>query len=139
MSTINGVDYTIIAGTGEFTTAKWTTAGSPVNFMISGFSSVADSAFYNNTTITNVHIGYTVQSIGYSAFRGATNLSSVSFELDSQLTTIGTWAFSGTTSLASIAIPDEVLSIGANAFFNATSLNSITFGAGSLLITIGKK
>ena len=158
--TINGVYYTIIAGTGPFTTADWTNASSPVNFMISGFSSVADSAFYNNTTITNVHIGYTVQSIGYSAFRGATNLSSVSFELDSQLTTIGTWAFSGTTSLASIDIPDSVTtignnvfngataltiiaihdtvtSIGSSAFRNARRLNSITFGAGSILNNIG--
>ena len=42
------------------------------------------------------------------------------------VTSIGTSAFKGATSLTSITIPDSVISIGDYAFGNATSLTSIT-------------
>ena len=136
-TTINGVVYTIITGTGPFELLDWTGAGSQTNFMISGFTSVANNALKDQTTITNVHIGNTVTSIGQYAFYGTSNLISVSFESNSQLDTIGDHAFNRATSLTSIAIPDKVTSIGYGVFIYATSLNSVTFGTGSQLTSIG--
>jgi len=137
MTTINGVDYTVITGPGPFELLDWNGAGSPTNFMISGFSSVVNNAFQSNTNITNVHIGNTVTSIGEDAFRDTSNLISVSFESNSQLTSIGINAFFEATSLTSIAIPDTVTSIGVTAFYGATSLTSVSFGENSQLTTIG--
>jgi len=136
-TTINGVVYTIITGTGPFELLDWTGAGSPTNFMINGFSSVALSALPDQTTITRVLIGNTVTSIGIYAFYGTFNLISVSFESNSQLATIGEGAFSDTIRLTTIAIPDSVTSIGTYAFRNTTSLTSITFGVNSQLTSIG--
>jgi len=134
--TIDTIVYTVITGTGPFETADWTAVGSPINFMISGFSSVADNALQGKTTITNVHIGNSVTSIGSSAFSGTSNLISVSFESGSQLDTIGVYAFYEAPSLTTIAIPDKVNTIGSYAFYKS-ALNSITFGENSLLNTIG--
>ena len=136
-TTIEGVVYTIITGTGPFATTNWTGAGSPTNFMISGFTSVANNAFQGKFTITNVHIGNTVLSIGENAFNNS-GVISVSFESSSQLATIGDHAFNRAISLTSIAIPDGVTGINEFTFFSTTSLTSVTFGENSLLTSIGE-
>jgi hypothetical protein len=77
-----------------------------------------------------------VTSIGNYAFNDASNLSSITFEENSQLASIGQYAFSNVT-ISSITIPASVNSIGYAAFQNAISLSSVTFEAGSQLASIG--
>ena len=67
--------------------------------------------------------GYKVTSIGYSAFRDCSSLTSI--VLPDGVTSIGNSAFSGCSSLTSIVIPEGVTSIGHYAFQNCSSLTSI--------------
>ncbi|MGN0517240.1 MAG: leucine-rich repeat domain-containing protein, partial [Acutalibacteraceae bacterium] len=71
--------------------------------------------------------GYSVTSIGSSAFSGCTRLRRLtSVTIPDSVTSIGGAAFSDCTSLTSITIPDSVTSIGDSAFNSCTSLTSIT-------------
>ncbi len=110
-------------------------------------TSLGDSLFARNKTLTSVIIPDSVTSIGEDIFNGCTSLTSVS--LSSNITSIGEMAFYGCvslkditlpvcittierntftacTSLTSIVIPDGVKSIASNAFWNCTSLSSVT-------------
>ena len=72
-----------------------------------------------NTTIPN-----SVTSIGFVAFLGCTELTSIS--IPNSVTSIETHAFSGCTGLTSISIPNSVTSIEAYAFSGCSGLTSIT-------------
>ena len=69
-----------------------------------------------------------VTSIGSSAFRGCTGLTSVT--IPDSVTSIGGSAFSGCTGLTSVTIPDSVTSIPSYAFYNCTGLTSVTIPNG---------
>jgi hypothetical protein len=73
-----------------------------------------------------------LQTIGSSAFKGCTSLTSIL--LPQGLKTIGSSAFEGCTSLESIVIPSTVTEIAASAFRGCTSLKNIHLGG---VITIG--
>ena len=99
-------------------------------------TSIGDEAFVR-TALASIIIPKSVTSIGDGAFYKATALTSVTFEADSELTSIGNYAFRSATSLTAITIPNSVTSIGDSAFRHATSLTSVTFEADSLLASIG--
>ena len=94
--------------------------------IITGGTSIGDSAFDDCTSLTSVTIPDSVTSIGSSAFSGCTSLTSVT--IGNGVTSIGGSAFQGCTSLTSITIPDSVTSIGIGAFAGCTSLTSVTIG-----------
>jgi len=75
--------------------------------------------------LTSVVIPNTVTSIGVSAFDYTFSLASITFESDSQLTSIGQYAFYGSTP-TSLTIPNSVTSIGFAAFYGLKSLTSLT-------------
>ena len=77
---------------------------------------VADNAFQNNTTITDVTIGDNVTEIGDYAFSGCTGITSVTF--GSGITTIGDYAFNGCANMSGDLsdLPDGIESIGQYAF-----------------------
>jgi hypothetical protein len=60
-------------------------------------------------------------------FKSATDLTSVTFEADSTLTTIGEHVFNN-SGLTSITIPNSVTSIGDYAFYGAEKLETISLG-----------
>ena len=65
-------------------------------------------------------------SIGDSAFEYCSGLTSVT--IGNSVTSIGEDAFHGCSGLTSITIPDSVTSIGNNAFYDCSGLTSITIG-----------
>jgi hypothetical protein len=69
-----------------------------------------------------------VNTIGDGAFRGCTNLTSVT--IPSNVNTIGNGAFND-TGLTSVTIPTSVNTIGDWAFYNYNGLTSVTFDTGS--------
>ena len=75
--------------------------------------------------ILSVKIPASVTSIDANAFAFCRSLRNVTFEANSQLTSIRDFAFTECTSLASITIPSSVKSIGYDAFAECTSLTSI--------------
>ena len=99
-------------------------------------SSIGASAF-QSCRFTSIAIPESVTSIGTFAFYNCTALTSVIFDENSTLESIGASAFEECTSLESIAIPDSVTSIGPNPFACCTSLASVTFGENSALESIG--
>jgi len=102
--------------------------------------------FANNTAIISIEMPDSVETIGSSAFRRCTNLTSVTFgngikqifdvafshcdlrsiDIPDSVTNIGNEAFVGNTNLASVTLGNSVETIGVGAFRNCTSLKSIT-------------
>ena len=79
-------------------------------------------------TVTHGGVTYRVTSIGSSAFKGCTGLTSIT--LPEGVTSIGEDAFDDCSGLTSITLPSSVTSIGSDAFFYCTSLASITLPEG---------
>ena len=76
-----------------------------------------------NTVIPN-----SVTSIGYSAFRECTSLTSIT--ISDSVTSIGAYAFHSCSGLTNIDIPSGVTSIGQDAFRYCSGLTSCTIGSG---------
>ena len=97
--------------------------------VIEGFpvSSIADSAFYNNKTITGVRIPDSVVSIGDSAFSWCISLKAV--DIPDSVRSVGDGAFMRCEALEDITLPDSVTEIGISAFERCTNLKRITISA----------
>ena len=91
---------------------------SPPNAKIVGIED--ERSTYSSVTIPNIvtYDGkeYCVISIENEAFKECSNLSSVTFDKESNLKTIGESAFEDCMLLSEINIPKSVTSIGYNAF-----------------------
>ena len=70
-------------------------------------------------------------SIGYEAFHGCSNLSSI--VIPNSVTSIGTSAFIGCISLSSIIIPKSVTSIGDGIFQGCSALTNIVVENGNIV------
>ena len=121
--TQNGLHYTI----------------TPLNAKIDGIED--NRGTYSSVTIPNIvtYNGeeYRVISIEDKVFDGCSNLSSVTFDKESNLKTIGESAFNDCYHLSEINIPKSVTSIGNGAFSECIGLSSVTFEQESKLSTIG--
>ena len=89
-------------------------------------TTIAASAFRNNSNITSVTLPVSVSSIGNSAFAGCSNLTSVT--ILGPISKIGNGTFYGCSRLTSITIPSSVTIIETSAFGNS-GLTSITIPA----------
>ena len=100
-------------------------------------TSIGECAFYDNDTITSVMIGNNVTIIGDSAFQYCSNLTTVTFGENSQLTTIGDDAFYNCPNLTTVTFGEnsQLTAIGDAAFCGCFSLTSITIP--NSVITIG--
>ncbi|MGN0556128.1 MAG: leucine-rich repeat domain-containing protein, partial [Candidatus Fimenecus sp.] len=73
-------------------------------------TSIGSSAFWNFTVLTSITIPGTVSNIGDCAFEHCTALASVTFS--NSVTSIGDSAFEDCTALASVTFSNSVTSIG---------------------------
>ena len=76
--------------------------------------------------------GKKVTQIGYNAFNGCTELTSIT--IPDGVTCIGNSAFSDCTSLETVTIPNSVTHIYPRAFYNCTSLKEVTISASATSI-----
>ena len=86
---------------------------------------IGNEAFRNKQTLKSVSIPSTVAAIGDKAFYYCLSLTSATFAMGSQLTSIGEWGFRN-TGITSIEIPSSVTTIGDYAFCSG-ALTSVTF------------
>ena len=87
-------------------------------------TSIGESAFRWCTSLTSITIPNSVTAIGEYAFYRCRSLTSIS--IPNSVTSIGESAFSGCSSLTSISIPNSVKSIEGFTFYGCSSLTSIT-------------
>ena len=80
---------------------------------------IADEAFMNNTTITEVTATNNVTTIGDRVFMGCTSLKEV--KAIKSVTSMGESVFEGCTSLVAVTIPDTVVNIPARTFYGCSS------------------
>ena len=93
-------------------------------------TTIGESAFKECSNLTSVTIPASVTSIGKSAFAMCDDLTSVTFAAGSQLEAIGESAFQS-AGLTSITIPASVTSIWNNAFNDCVSLPAINVAEGN--------
>ncbi len=127
-----------ISGDGEmedystYSKTPWTAKNVKNVVIKNGVTTIGAHAFHEvnlsglpRYDIESVIIPSSITTIGYGAFSDNSRLSSITFEDNSQLQTIGEWAFSGCSSLESLTIPAQVSNIGRNAFSKCKSLTNI--------------
>lgn len=88
---------------------------------------IDDQAFRGQAGITMVVIPSTIVNIAKQAFSGCTNLKSVAFSSDSQLSNIGKEAFQR-CAITSINLPNSLKTIGEDAFKYCEVLRSVKGG-----------
>ena len=87
-------------------------------------TSIGNSAFRGCTGLTSVNIPNSVTSIGNDVFYGCKGLTSVN--IPNSVTSIGNDVFYGCKGLTSVTIPNSVTSIGNSAFSDCRGLTSVT-------------
>lgn len=120
--TVNINDDTIII-TGYTGSDGEVTIPGIINFL--PVTSIGDSAFNFNSSLTTVVIPDGVRNIGSSAFLYCNNLASVAIPCG--VTNIGSGAFQWCKSLTDVIIPDGVTTFADSVFYDCISLTNITF------------
>ena len=94
----------------------------------SGTKTIAEHAFEDCSSLTQVTIPDSVTSIGNKAFSWCGSLTQVT--IHDGVTSIGSYAFQSCTSLTQVTIPDGVTSIDDFAFSGCSSLTQVTIPDG---------
>ena len=105
-----------------------------VNEVDYAVTSIGESAFKGCTGLTSVTIPNSVTSIGGMAFYGCSGLTSIT--IPNSVTSIGNWAFESCSGLTSVTIPNSVTSIGCSAFEGCSGLTSVTIPNSVTIIEI---
>ncbi len=94
----------------------------------SGNVTIPEKVSYNGNT-------YSVTTIGKSAFRNSTGLTSVT--MSNNITNIEDYAFRGCSGLKSITIPGSVRNLGEESFRGCSGLTSVTISDGVMYVSYG--
>lgn len=95
-------------------------------------TTIAQSAFVNNTNIQSLKISDTIVAIGLWAFEGCTSLKTV--EVASSVKFIMAYAFRGCTALESVTFNEGLECIMTGVFRDCSSLKSLAFPQSTILI-----
>lgn len=125
LGTSGDYEYSLVSGGVEITkfNGKGPSVTIPQSINGRNVVSIGESAFRDNTTITSVEIPDTVLKIGDFAFEDCKYLSKV--KLPSSLTTVGYYAFAYCSGITSITLPDTIKNLGHCTFTNCTRLTKI--------------
>ncbi|MDD2227692.1 MAG: leucine-rich repeat domain-containing protein [Clostridia bacterium] len=85
---------------------------------------IADSAFYNVYTLTNITIPNGLKYIGIDSFRTCVNLESIVFP--ETLISIEEYAFSSSGISGEVTLPKSIKYLGSSAFFGCPNLLNVT-------------
>ncbi len=88
-----------------------------------GLRSIGAGAFYNCSSLTNIHLPNGLTAIGEFAFRGCNSLTSIN--IPDGVITIVAGVFYDCSSLTSVHIPDGVTRINSLTFYGCSGLTSI--------------
>lgn len=110
--------------------SSWETIEDVENIVVENGITEVNYSFSNHgfRNIKTIEIPNSVTSIGASAFRNCSSLSSVI--IPNSVISIGEKAFSECSGLSSLDIPNSVTSIGKGAFDDCNGLTSVTIGNG---------
>ena len=97
-------------------------------------TSIYDNAFKGCTNIVSVTIPGTIRSIGNNAFKNCSSLREVS--IGNGVTSIEMGAFDNCVNLGSILIPKSIKIINSYAFYGCTNLKEVKFEENSMLTSI---
>lgn len=100
-----------------------------------GITGIGESAFAN-CGIENLTIPGSLNTLGDEAFKGCSNLESVTFEDGEGTLEMGKSVFEGNTALKSVRLSNKNKEISENAFKDCQSLKTVEFAEG--LTKIGK-
>ncbi len=89
-----------------------------------GTTLLADDAFANSGTLTNVTFPSSLKSISYRAFTGCLHLNNV--VIPDTIEAIESYAFSNCFELEKIEIPNSVKTIGGQAFYTCFALSEVS-------------
>ena len=109
-STKSGI---IITGIGSYADSNLVIPATIMNLPV---VEIADNAFKNNTSIESLTIPNSMEKIGDLAFYGCSSITSITFEDNSKLTTIGQSSFEDIGEVLNVIIPNSVTYIGSLAF-----------------------
>ena len=98
-------------------------------------TSIANSCFYDCTSLEEVKLGANITAIGYRAFYGCSNLTSIN--LNDKIKTLSEQAFSGCTSLKSVTLGANLTEMGSGVFNGCTALRTVDIHEGCEIIAQG--
>ena len=93
---------------------------------------------FDGSSIEEMNISASVEEIGAYAFQNCHELTTVTFDVDSQCAVIEECAFFGCTLLKKIIIPNSIKTIKNGAFSNCSSLKTVSFDENSQCESIWK-
>ncbi len=112
--TYNNLEYTDIKR--ETSVLEYELSQDETSYIVTGIGKCKDS----NIIIPSEYHGLPVKSIKHDAFRGCSNLTSIT--ISNSVTSIGSYAFAYCYNLTSITIPNSVTSIESYAFYSCIRL-----------------
>lgn len=91
-----------------------------------GLTTIREGAFYDCRSLKSLTIPPSVMHVGEYAFMECSYLTKVTFDQNSQLTTIGGSAFASCSALTSVVLPSTLTSISDMLFSTCTALTTVT-------------
>lgn len=124
--------YQLINGDTEIEITGYTGSGGAVSIPQAidskPVTSIGDSAFFDEDSVTGVTTPDSIMHLGDSAFIHCSGLESIS--LGSGITSLSNSLFYNCTALTSVTIPDGIVTIADRAFAYCTGLSSVSIGGG---------
>lgn len=91
-----------------------------------GLTTIKEGAIYRCRSLESLTIPSSVTHVGKNAFRDCRDLTKVTFDQNSQLTTIGNAAFGSCPALTTVVLPSGLTSISNMMFSSCTALTTVT-------------